>query len=211
MQTLEKIRLTDEQIAVLDAGEMVVMPASWEEFEEFLAETDYRVEYHDSQIIIMGLARFIHEVLVARIIYLLTGFYLGKPFYVAGSNAGIRRDGKRLHYNSDVLVVKGQPIFQSRSHSIITNPYLIVEVLSESTLNYDLGAKRRVYEQMESVQEIVFVDPFEQQVLICQRTSQPNAWLEITYSRPDETVLIDGNELLLKTVFENLPTEEAPL
>ena len=208
MQTLEKIQLSEEQINALDAGKMVSIPASWEEFEDFLAETDYRVEYHKDHIIIMGLARLIHEVLVGNLIYFLKGFYLNKSFYVAGSNVGLQRDGKRKHYNGDVVVIRGRPIYQLGSNSIITNPYLIVEVLSESTLNYDLGAKRRVYEQMESVQEIIFVDPFEEQIMICQRTVQPNAWLETTYSKPEELVMIDGNELLLKTVFENLPTEE---
>lgn len=208
MQTIEKIQLSEEQMNALDAGEMVSIPASWEEFEDFLAETDHRVEYHNDHIIIVGLARFIHEVLVGNIIYLLKGFYLSKPYYVAGSNVGIQRDGKRRHYNGDVVVVKDKPVYQTGSDSIITNPYLIVEVLSESTLNYDLGVKRQVYEQMETVQEIIFIDPFEQSVQVCKRTDKPNAWLETTYSKPEEVVLIDSNELLLKSVFENLPTEE---
>ena len=173
MQVLEKIRLSDEQIAMLETGELVMIPASWEEFEEFLTEPDYRVEYHNGEIIIMRLAKFIHEVLVSRIIYILTGFYLGQPFYVAGSNAGIRKEEKG-HYNGDVLVVKGQPIYHGKSRSIITNPHLIVEVLSESTSNYDLGAKRRKYEQMATVQEIVFVDPIDHEVLVCRRTEQAN-------------------------------------
>ncbi len=205
MQTVEKIQLSKGQMSALDAGEMVSTPALWEEFESFLAETNYRTEYHNDHIIIMGLARLIHEVLVVNIIYSLKGFYISNPFYVAVSNVGPRRDGKRRHYNGDVVVVKGQPA----SDSIITNPHLIVEVLSESILNYDLGVKRRVYEQMETVQEIVFVDPFEQQVLVCRRTEQPNAWLETTHSQPGNMVLVDENELLLKTVFKNLPTEKA--
>ena len=45
MQALEKIQLSDEQVETLESGEVVSIPASWEEFEEFLAETDYRVEY----------------------------------------------------------------------------------------------------------------------------------------------------------------------
>lgn len=94
-------------MSALDAGEMVSIPALWEEFESFLAETNYRAEYHNDHIIIMGLARFIHEVLVRNIIYLLKGFYLSNPFYVAVSNVDLRRDGKRRHYNGDVVVVKG--------------------------------------------------------------------------------------------------------
>ncbi|WP_020607708.1 Uma2 family endonuclease [Spirosoma spitsbergense] len=102
MQALEKIRLTDEQVEKLEAGELVSIPASWEEFEDFLVETDYRVEYHDEQIIVTGLAKLIHEILVTRLAYLLTGYYLGKSFYVAGSNTGLRKDGKRRHYNGDL-------------------------------------------------------------------------------------------------------------
>ena len=208
MEVLEKIRLSDEQIAILETGELVLIPASWEEFEEFLAETDYRIDYHDGQIIIMGLAEFIHEVLVSQLIYLLKGFYLNQPVYIAGSNAGIRKAEKKGHYNGDVLVVKGRPAYLGKSRSIIANPFLIVEVLSKSTLNYDLGAKRRKYEQMEAVQEIVFVDPIDREVLVCRRTEQPNTWLETTYRQLDEAVIIDGNSVLLDTIFSNLPEEE---
>ncbi|MBD2699604.1 Uma2 family endonuclease [Spirosoma sp. BT702] len=207
MQALEKIRLSAEQEVELEAGELITIPASWEEFEEFLSETDYRVEYHNGQIIVMGLAKIIHEVLVARFVYFLTGFYLGKPFYVAGSNAGIRKDNKKGHYNGDVLVIKENPVYQGKSRSIITNPYLIVEVLSKSTLNYDLGAKRRKYEQMETLQELVFVDPFDKEVIVCRRTEQANVWTETAYTLPEQVVDIDGFHIPVSEIFANLPEE----
>lgn len=208
MQVLEKVRLSDEQVATLESGKLVAIPASWDEFKAFDAETDYRAEYHNEQIIIMGLATLIHELLVIRLGYILTSFYEGQPVYVAGSNAGIRKEEKKGHYNGDVLVIKGKPIYQGESRSIITNPYLIVEVLSESTSNYDLGAKRRKYEQMETVQEIVFVDPFDREVLVCRRTEQANVWLETTYRQTEDAVIIDGNTVQLDTIFANLPDEE---
>lgn len=208
MQALEKVRLSDEQVETLEDGGLVAISASWEEFKDFLSETDYRVDYHNGDIIIMGLATFIHELLVSQLIYLLKGFYLGKPFYVAGSNAGIRKEERKGHYNGDVLVVKGKPIFQEKSRSIITNPYIVVEVLSESTLNYDLGAKRRKYEQMETVQEIVFVDPFDQEVIVVRRTEQVNVWTETAYTLPDQLINIDGFQIPLKEIFANLPEEE---
>ena len=207
MQALEKVRLSDEQADLLEDGELISLPTSWEEFEDFLAETDYRTEYHNGQIIIMGLAAFIHELLVSRINYLLTGFYLGKPYYVVGSNAGIRKDGRKGHYNGDVLIIKGEPVFQDKSRSIITNPYVIIEVLSKSTFNYDLGAKRRKYEQMDTVQEIVFVDPFDREVIVCRRTEQANVWMETAYTLPDQLINIDGFQVPLKEIFANLPEE----
>lgn len=208
MQALEKIRLNEEQLATLEVGGQVTIPASWEEFDDFLADTNYRIEYYNGQIIIMGLATLIHEILVTQLIYLLKGFYLGKPFYVAGSNAGIRKDGRKGHYNGDVVVIKGQPVYQGESRSIITNPYLIVEVLSKSTSDYDLGAKRRKYEQIEALQEIVFVDPLEREVVVCRRTEQVNVWTETTYSQPDDQVKIDEYQVRLSDIFADLPAED---
>ncbi|MFD2571225.1 Uma2 family endonuclease [Spirosoma soli] len=121
--------------------------------------------------------------------------------------AGIRKNGKKGHYNGDVSVIKGKPVYQGKSRSIITNPYLIVEILSKSTLTYDLGAKRQQYEKMDTVQEIVFVNPFDREVVVCRRTEQANAWLEITYSKPDEDIKIDEYQVRLNDIFANLPEE----
>ncbi|MCY7359215.1 MAG: Uma2 family endonuclease [Rudanella sp.] len=208
MEVAEKIQLTEAQIAVLNGGETVVMPATCEEFEDFLAETSYRTEYNNDHICIMGLATVIHEILVIRLGYLLTGFYLDKPYYVAGSNTGIRKDSVRGHYNGDVVVIKGKPQYEGRSRSIITNPFLIVEVLSESTSDFDLGEKRRKYERMNSVQEIIFVDPFEKEVLVCKRTEQPNVWTETTFFQDTDLVKMDGFTVPLSTIFANLPEED---
>jgi Uma2 family endonuclease len=205
MQALEKIQLSAEQVEALESGELIAIPATWEEFEDFLVETDYRIEYHNGEIIIMGLATLIHELLVTQLVYLLKGYYLGKPFYVAGSNAGIRKDGRKGHYNGDILVIKGKPDFQGNSKSIIVNPYLIVEVLSPATLDHDLGAKRRKYEQMDTVREIVFVDPVDKEVIVCRRTERANVWMETLYNVPTEPVNIDGFQLPLSEIFADLP------
>ncbi|ADB40946.1 Uma2 family endonuclease [Spirosoma linguale] len=205
MHALEKIQLSEKQVEALASGELIAIPATWEEFEEFLTETDYRVEYHNGEIIIMGLATLIHEIIITRLAYFLTGYYLGKPFYVAGSNAGIRKDGQKGHYNGDILVIKGKPAYQGNSKSIIVNPYLIVEVLSPSTLDHDLGAKRRKYEQMDTVQEIVFVDPVDKEVIVCRRTERANVWTETLYNVPAEPINIDGFQLPLLEIFADLP------
>lgn len=205
MEALEKIQLSEEQIKSLESGKLIAIPATWEEFEEFLVETDYRVEYHNGEVTITGLATLIHKLIVTQLIYLLKGYYLGKPFYVAGSNAGIRKEGQKGHYNGDILVIKGKPDYQGKSRSIIVNPYLIVEVLSSATLDHDLGAKRRKYEQMDTVQEIVFVDPVDKEVIVCRRTERPNVWTETLYNVPTESIDIDGFQLPLLAVFADLP------
>ena len=64
MEVLEKIQLTDQQIEQIEAGISVTIPATEDEFLEFAFETPYRVEYHNNHILIMGLAKIFHELLV---------------------------------------------------------------------------------------------------------------------------------------------------
>ena len=167
----------------------MAIPATWEEFWEFLQETDYRVEYHNDKIIVMGLAAFIHELLVGQLITLLTNFYKGKGLLVVGSNVGVKTDGlKKGYYNPDVTVVQGLPEFCGDSIAVITNPYLVVEVLSESTFNYHLHHKLAKYEKLESMFEVVFVDRFHREVQTFRRTDNPKVWTQTFFTQPDEPV-----------------------
>lgn len=211
MDTLEKIRLTPAQEAALDAGGVVVIPATWEEFLEFLPETPYRVEYHNEHLIIMGLAAFLHEVLVMAIGHILSGFYAGKGFFIAGSNTGVKTNAVRKgYYNPDITVVKGLPAFWNDSIAIITNPYLVVEVLSESTRKYDLQEKLFKYQGIESLREVVLVDRFDREVIVVRRTDNPDVWTQTFYRRPEATVRIDDAlHVPVAEVFAGLPEEPA--
>ena len=66
-------------------------------------------------------------------------------------------------------------------------------------------AKRRKYEQMDTVQEIVFVDPLEKEVIVCRRTEQVNVWTETLYNVPSESINMDGFQIPLSDIFANLP------
>lgn len=58
----------------------------------------------------------------------------------------------------DLSVVCGQPIFLSCSGiDALTNPALIVEVLSPSTDQLDKGPKRTAYQKVPSVREYLIV------------------------------------------------------
>ncbi len=58
----------------------------------------------------------------------------------------------------DVLVVCGKAQFLPDAHlDTLTNPILIVEVLSSSTEGYDKGAKFDNYRSLESLREYVLV------------------------------------------------------
>lgn len=209
MEVLEKIHLTDQQIEQLEAGISVSIPATEAEFLEFAFETPYRVEFLEDKMILMGLAKFLHELMVGYFIGLFTTYYKTKAgYYVAGSNVGINLKSTKKYLNPDAVVLKGLPTFKGTSDAIITNPHLVVEVFSPSTRSYDLDIKLNLYLKIESLQFLVFADIDEKVVMVYQRSNDGKSWLYTHYDAPEENVNIDGCEVLLHEIFDSLPNLE---
>ena len=188
MTTATQIELSEPQKAAVEAGKNIAIPASWEEFIDFLPTTHYKAEFVNSEIIIMGLAKLIHEWLVGQIIWILKNMYHNSlNTLVMSSNLGVL-NLESSFFNPDVTVVKGKPIFYKNSEAIITNPYLVVEILSEGTASYDWESKLPRYQQIESIQEIVIVHPVQKSITVLSRTTEKKVWMMTIYDQPTETV-----------------------
>ena len=57
----------------------------------------------------------------------------------------------------DIMVIKGKPVLQDNRNDTVTNPLLIVEVLSKSTKNYDQGDKFDYYRSIIGFAEYILV------------------------------------------------------
>ena len=60
----------------------------------------------------------------------------------------------------DIMVVCEKPKCYKDRNDVITNPLLIVEVLSASTEHYDRGKKFEMYRSLPSFQEFLLVDQY---------------------------------------------------
>jgi Uma2 family endonuclease len=63
-----------------------------------------------------------------------------------------------LYTYPDIMVVCGQPEFADDRRDTVVNPVVIIEVLSDSTKNYDRGEKFRHYRGLKTLAEYVLVD-----------------------------------------------------
>lgn len=204
MEFLEKITLSEVQIQKIEQGGVVTIEATWDEFMDFLEETTYKAEYNNGKIIIMGLASAIHEFIVSYMTTLLVSHYQFNGFNVFGSNLGVKTGDKKGFFNPDVTVVKGKLEFYNQSNAIILNPYLVVEVLSEATYQYDLNEKLYKYQSMKSIHEVIFVDRFDKMVLKFQKTENPKVWTETIYDHENPEILIDTMNVKLNDIFDKI-------
>ena len=55
------------------------------------------------------------------------------------------------------MIIEGPPIYQSNNPTVVTNPKIIIEVLSPSTQNYDRTDKFRFYRSLPSLEEYILI------------------------------------------------------
>lgn len=63
----------------------------------------------------------------------------------------------RLYAYPDAIAVCGEPQFVDDEFDTLTNPLLLVEILSESTESYDRGQKFKNYRSIDSLREYVLI------------------------------------------------------
>jgi Uma2 family endonuclease len=120
-----------------------------EEYLEMEREAEVRHEYLDGEIFEMSGESLSHGRICTNLVAELRNQLRGKPCDVLSKDTKVcsgwlpspRRMMKGLFSYPDVVVVCGQPQFHDEYEHILTNPNVIIEVLSETTEKFDRGEK----------------------------------------------------------------------
>lgn len=201
--------LRETIIERLKTEDLVQIPASEAEYLAVAEQLPFKVEYHHSEIVTMGLASYWHEVLVMTIGGIFYNLFANnEEFTVLGSNSGIQIPKfEGGYYLPDVMVVKGGPVFKPNSSAIITNPHLVIEILSPSTNKFDRESKLPEYKHLESLQQIIFVNQKKVGISSYLRSDQPNTWINQDFYSLEDVILIEGQEVLIKDIYQKIKFE----
>ena len=190
----------------LKTQSLVQIPASEAEYMAVIAELPFKIEYHQSEIITTGLASIWHEIIVMNLgAFLHSLFKKNNDYLVMGSNSGVyapKFEGG--FYMPDVLVVKDTPQFKENSNALITNPYLIFEVLSPSTSSFDTSDKLEEYKDFESVKQIVYIFQDRPKIMSFSRTDSPNTWLNQDFKGLNDSLQIEGFPLPMSDIYRKV-------
>jgi Uma2 family endonuclease len=115
-------------------------------------------EYWDGEVFAMAGASFVHNQLVGNLTRVLGNLVLDVPCIVLPSDMKIRVPLRKGGYvYPDVSVVCGRPEHIDERTDVITNPVVVVEVLSGSTELFDRGEKFAGYRSLPSLFDYVLV------------------------------------------------------
>jgi len=128
--------------------------------EEYLAaerRAERKHEYYAGEIFAMAGASRRHALIVTNLVGELRQLLRRRPCEVYSTDLRLRVASTGLFTYPDVMVVCGAPEFAAEDPDTLVNPVLIVEVLSETTKNYDRGEKFRHYRTLASLREYLLV------------------------------------------------------
>jgi len=146
--------------------------------EEYLAQerlAERKSEYFQGEVFAMSGASRPHVWIVANVVIEVGQQLKGKPCRITASDSRLRVTPAGLYTYPDVMVVCGEEQVADNQKDTILNPILIVEVLSDSTRDYDRGRKFQYYRTLPSLMEYLTIEQDEPHVE--HWTRQPeNQW-----------------------------------
>ena len=177
--------------------------------EEYLAlerEAEERHEYLDGQIVLIAGESPEHGDICSNLVIRL-GTQLqdtncrvrSKDTKVrSGTSSMSRKSAKGLFSYPDIVVICGEPLYYDEHRHVVTNPNVIIEVLSDSTEAFDRGAKFIRYRNWNpSLTDYILV--WQSDAIVEHYVRQPDGgWSIYVYESIEDSVFIKSINCTLR-------------
>jgi Uma2 family endonuclease len=166
-----------------------------EEYLELEVASDTRHEYIDGEIVPMTGGMPNHNQILLNLAGALNFVLRQQPYRVFVADQRLWIPQRRIYTYPDVMVIEGALAYQAGRRDTLTNPVLIVEVLSKSTRDYDSpaetlcdrGDKFSAYRTIPTFQEYLLIDQYGYQVEQYTKTGEKK-WVFQEYDNPENTI-----------------------
>lgn len=176
-----------------------------EEYLDFERRAQFKSEYLDGQIYAMSGGSPEHNSIAVNVASELRAQLKGKPCRVFSSDMKVRTSRAGLYSYPDVTVVCGAMRFHDERRDVLTNPTLIIEVLSPSTEAFDRGKKFANYQRIASLTDYILIAQDEARLDHYVRQPDDQWLLSASVGLDAKLVLASiGCTLLLSEVYDKV-------
>ncbi len=188
-----------------------ILKYSAEEYLELEETSLEKNEYYKGEIFAMAGA-FIEHNQITRNTMSLIDEYLSKgdKCQIFPSDLKIHAITNSLYTYPGLSIVCGKIETLPNKKNIVTNPSVLIEVLSETTQDYDRGAKFKLYRDIESLKEYILISSLE--TLVEKYDKQVDgSWVLHEYKNEMDTFKINsiGFQISVKDLYRNVEFEIA--
>jgi Uma2 family endonuclease len=180
-----------------------------EQYLEMERASPEKHEYYKGEIFAMSGASLRHNDIFHNVYGDLTSFLRGKNCKPYGSDLRIHVPENTLYTYPDISIVCGKPETIDSFTDSITNPVVIIEILSKSTMSYDRGTKFHLYRSIKTLKEYILIDSNSVSVEIFIK-QEDNSWKLTEFRQLSDsfTILTINLTLRLKDVYKDVIFEE---
>lgn len=183
------------------------------EYLELEKVSEMKHEYRGGKIYAMTGGTLNHSLIGGNMVTSLNNALIekGKNCLVANSDAKIFVEKANAFVYPDASVICEEPQYHNKSHLAITNPVLIVEVLSKSTERYDRGEKFHKYCSLPSFKEYILIDQ-DQPVVDCLFKADKKVWHMVTIIGLEKSIELHsiGCTITMESIYRNIRGLQEP-
>ena len=173
--------------------------SSWDGFWLDRSDQTDKHEYHAGDVFAMAGGSPRHNWIAGNIQSALKRGLDDRCFTFTSDQRIVFDDGKRYVY-PDATVVCGSVILQDGIHDVVSNPSILIDVLSSTTESYDRGLKWEGYQRLASLTDYLLVAQREVRVEHYHRAPD-RGWFYRAYGAGERLVLANGVSLDIDVIF----------
>ncbi|MFM5981097.1 MAG: Uma2 family endonuclease [Sphaerospermopsis kisseleviana] len=172
-----------------------------EEYLELEEKAEYKNEYRDGEIIPIAGGTTNHNKIALNFAAALKYGLKKQNYDVYIGDVRLWIPRYRQYTYPDVMLIKGEPIYQNANTTTVMNPLLIAEVLSKSTSNYDQGDKFLYYRSIPEFKEYILINQYQYHVMHYVKTDD-GKWIFTELESKSDTLTLQNLDFQID--FQNL-------
>jgi len=176
-----------------------------QEYLEWESDAEVRHEFINGEIIPMAGGTTRHNEIVTNLCVFLKPTLRQQGRRLYSENVRLWIPASEVFTYPDLMILDGDPIYYENTQTTVTNPVVIIEVLSESTRDYDQGRKFGFYRSLEMLQDYVLVDQEKCSVMVYRRGNRKEWNLQILEALTEKIQLESlGIKITLADIYEGI-------
>lgn len=179
--------------------------------EEYLVleeAAEYKSEYRNGEIVPRTGGTTNHNQVVGNFSAHLYFAFRRQNYRVFMNDVRLWTTRYKFYTYPDIMVIEGEPNYYENRVDTVTNPQIIVEVLSKSTKNYDRGDKFDCYRSIPEFKEYILIDQYKFHVEQFSKTSE-GKWLLSNYESAEAVLTLSSVDftVALSDIYERVDFE----
>lgn len=188
-------------------------PAGYLTPEQYLEQerkSSFKSECYRGETLAMAGASYRHSIILNNLVVTVSQLLRPSNCRVHSSDLRLRVSSTGLYTYPDVMVICGDPAFADDQHDTVLNPVVIIEVLSDSTKDYDRGRKFQHYRALASLTDYLTIAHAEVHVEHYVRQSS-GQWLLSEFNDLDSaaTLMSINTKLPLSEIYFQIEFPDA--